>query len=150
MVAPCLTTNLAPWDSPRDNLAPWVNPRDSLVQWASHKDSHAPWASPRANPVQWASLLRESVQVVFLPRECAQVACLLRARDPTDLLLMAVPETYLETLLADALLSEDATAGVEHSLLDRLGLSGNVSIRKTLLSKISECSQKHKRNSCQG
>lgn len=136
--------NLVQWDShrvsPWDNLVPkWY----SHVQWASHRASL--WVSLAL----WASLPRVCVPAACPLRACDQVVCLLRVRDLRALLLRAAPETYLETLWATAL-SEDAAPRVEHSLLDRLGLSGNVSIRKTLLSKISECSQKHKRKKCQG
>ena len=101
--------------------------------------------------VLWVLLADSRFQEVAYQVAFAQVGCLQVVLDPKDLL----PRVELETCLVTtpsvvAHLSEEVVTRVENSLLDEIGLSEKIIQRKTLLSKISDWSQKHKRKGCQG
>jgi len=101
--------------------------------------------------VLWVLLADSRFQEVAYQVAFAQVGCLQVVLDPKDLL----PRVELETCLVTAPsvvahLSEEVVTRVENSLLDEIGLSEKIVQRKTLLSKISDWSQKHKRKGCQG
>jgi len=101
--------------------------------------------------VQMALLVYSRYQEVASQVAFAQVGCLPVVLDHKGPLPRVELETYLETTPSVvAHLNEQKAARVENSMPDETGLSEKSVQRKTLLSKISDCSQKHKRKGCQG